>query len=102
EIENGESILAIGGEIVSELHPAARAEWKAIDMSALITLRQWVARAGLLGDGVTDGQFRRQPGRADVLVEECRRDTEGRGDILETAHLDLRGQQVLGVDFHPQ
>jgi hypothetical protein len=55
EIENGESIFAIRGEIVSELHPAACSEREAVDMSGLIAGRQWITRAGLLRNGITDG-----------------------------------------------
>ena len=52
-----------------------------------------------LGHGLTDGQLRGQSRRADVLIEERRRDAQSRGNIVEAVHFVLGGQQILGVDL---
>ena len=102
EIQNREPVFAIRGEVVSELHSAARAERKAVDMRGLIAGRQRIPCAGFLGHGLTNGQSCGQPRRADILIKERRRDAQGRGDIVEAVHFVLRGQQIFGVDLYAQ
>ena len=102
EIRDGESVLSVRRKIVSELHPAARAERKAVDISPLVAQGLEIVPTGELGLGLADSHPRRHPRRADVLVEERRGDAQGRGDIVETVHFDLAWQQVFGVDLHAQ
>lgn len=98
EIDDGDAILAVGRKVVAELHPAARAQRQAVDVIGLLGRGQ---RVGGVGDlrGIADGQLRREPGGRDVLIEERRRHRERRGNVLEAVDLDLRRQDLHGVEF---
>ena len=91
------------GKVVSELHPAARAERKAVDVDRLIALSGWaIVRAGDLGHGFANGQPRREPRGGDILIEERGRDAQRRGDVVEPVDFDLGRQECFGVELDAQ
>ena len=103
EIRNREPVLAVGGKVVPELHPAARAQRQAVDVERLIAGfaagRRWRSRPWA---GFAHGQPRRQPRGGDVLIEERGRDAQRRGDVVEAVDFDLGRQQLLGVELDAQ
>ena len=89
-----EAILAVGRKRVAELHPAARAERKTIDVPRLIGgERLRIVRARQLGLRFTDRHLRGDARGGDVLIEERRRDAQRGGDVVEAVDFDLGRQQ---------
>ena len=102
EVRNREAVLAVGGKVVPELHPAARAEREAVDVERLVaSFRLRVGGARDLA-GFAHGQPRREPRGGDVLIEERGRDAQRRGDVVEAVDFDLGRQQLLGVELDRQ
>ena len=102
-IRNREPVLAVGRKVVSELHPAARAERKTVDVEWLIAFdRLGIVGAGELGLGFADRQSRRETRGGDILIEKRRRDAQRRGDVVEPVNFDLGRQQRLGIDLDAQ
>ena len=50
--------------------------------------------------GIADCQSRNVPRSGDVLVEECGRDAQCVGNVVETIYLDVLRQNVLRIDIH--
>jgi hypothetical protein len=85
---------------VAELHPAARAERKTIDVPRLIGgERLRMVRARELGLRFTHRHLRGDAGRGDVLIEERRRDAQRRSDVVEAVDFNLGRQQGFGIEL---